>query len=139
MLVLKGCPWTPQYWRIRHQAVDMQRQCGNDALFRTGAPYEKSVPSHEWIMHEQRLFLFCTVVCFELELVKETMISAASATTIRRFELAAEAADDERSAVKEEVDYEGDDEGTPGVGELAVKPPPKKVAKTEAKMPMCLF
>ena len=64
------------------------------------------------------------------------MISAASATTIRRFELAAGAADADSSAVKEEVDYEGDDEGTPGVGELAIKPPPKKVAKTEAKMPM---
>ena len=71
----------------------------------------------------------------KLELVKETMISAASATTIRRFELSAEAADQQKPAVKEEVDYEGDDEGTPGVGELAVKPPPKKVAKTEAKMP----
>ena len=71
----------------------------------------------------------------KLELVKETMISAASATTIRRFELSAEAADQQKPAVKEEVDYEGDDEGAPGVGELAVKPPPKKVAKTEAKMP----
>ena len=55
-LVLKGCPWTPQYWRIRHLAViDMQRQCGNATLFRTRAPYEKSFPYHEWIMHEQRL------------------------------------------------------------------------------------
>lgn len=55
-LVLKGCPWTPQYWRVRHLAVvDMQRQCGNAALFRTRAPYEKSFPYHEWVLHEQRL------------------------------------------------------------------------------------
>ena len=55
-VVLKGCPWTPQYWRIRHQLViDIQRQCGNAALFRTRAPYEKSFPYHEWILHEQRL------------------------------------------------------------------------------------
>ena len=55
-LVLKRCPWTPQYWRIRHQAVvDMQRQCGNATLFRTRAPYEKTFPYHEWVMHEQRL------------------------------------------------------------------------------------
>lgn len=54
--VLKGCPWTPQYWKIRHQMViDMQRQCGNAALFRTRAPYEKSFPYHEWVLHEMRL------------------------------------------------------------------------------------
>ena len=52
-LILKNCPWTAQYWRIRHQAViDMQRQCGNATLFRTRAPYEKSAPYHQWIMRE---------------------------------------------------------------------------------------
>ena len=54
-VVLSGCPWTPQYWRIRHSAViDMQRQCGSAALFRTRAPYEITFPYHEWVMHEQR-------------------------------------------------------------------------------------
>ena len=52
--MLKGCPWTPEYWRVRHHAViDMQRQCGNAALFRTRAPYERTFPYHRWIMHEQ--------------------------------------------------------------------------------------
>ena len=52
--LLKGSPWTAQYWRVRHQAVlDMQRQCGNASLFRTRAPYERSFPYHEWVMHEQ--------------------------------------------------------------------------------------
>ena len=54
--VLRHCPWTPEYWRIRHQAVvDMQRQCGNATLFRTRAPYERSFPYHQWVLHEQRL------------------------------------------------------------------------------------
>ena len=54
-VVLNSCPWTPQYWRVRHLAViDMQRQCGNAALFRTRAPYEMTFPYHEWVMHEQR-------------------------------------------------------------------------------------
>ena len=54
-LILSSCPWTPQYWRIRHQAViDMQRQCGNAALFRTRAPYERSFPYHQWVLHEHR-------------------------------------------------------------------------------------
>ena len=53
-IVLKGAPWTPQYWRVRHQAViDMQRQCGNATLFRTHAPYERTFPYHRWVMHEQ--------------------------------------------------------------------------------------
>lgn len=52
--LLKGSPWTPQYWRIKHQAViDMQRQCGNASLFRTRAPYERSFPYHSWILDEQ--------------------------------------------------------------------------------------
>lgn len=43
--LLKNSPWTPQYWRVRHQAVlDMQRQCGNASLFRTRAPYDRSFP-----------------------------------------------------------------------------------------------
>ena len=55
-LLLKGSPWTPQYWRVRHQAlVDMQRQCGNATLFRTRAPYERSFPYHRWILHEQEV------------------------------------------------------------------------------------
>ena len=54
--LLKGSPWTPQYWRVRHHAVlDMQKQCGNATLFRTRAPYERSFPYHEWVMHEQRI------------------------------------------------------------------------------------
>ena len=54
--LLKGSPWTPQYWRVRHHAVlDMQRQCGNASLFRTRAPYERSFPYHQWVMHEQRV------------------------------------------------------------------------------------
>ena len=53
-LVLKLCPWAPQYWRIRHQAViDLQRQCGNASLFRTRAPYERTFPYHRWVMDEQ--------------------------------------------------------------------------------------
>ena len=35
-VVLRSCPWTPQYWHTRHLAViDMQRQCGNATLFPT--------------------------------------------------------------------------------------------------------
>ena len=42
--LLKGSPWTPEYWRVKHQAVlDMQRQCGNASLFRTRAPYERTL------------------------------------------------------------------------------------------------
>lgn len=52
--LLKGSPWTPEYWRVKHQAVlDMQRQCGNASLFRTRAPYERTFPYHMWVMHEQ--------------------------------------------------------------------------------------
>ncbi|CAE7468115.1 unnamed protein product [Symbiodinium sp. KB8] len=55
-LLLKGSPWTPQYWRVRHQAlIDMQRQCGNASLFRTRAPYERTFPYHRWILHEQEV------------------------------------------------------------------------------------
>lgn len=52
--LLKGAPWTPEYWRVRHQAViDMQRQCGHASLFRTRAPYERTFPYHVWVMEEQ--------------------------------------------------------------------------------------
>eukprot|EP00435_Cladocopium_sp_Y103_P046366 s2601_g13.t1 len=53
-LVLKGCPWAPQYWRVCHQTViDVQRQCGNARMFRTRAPYERTFPYHRWVMDEQ--------------------------------------------------------------------------------------
>ena len=52
--LLKGSPWTPEYWRVRHQAVlDMQRQCGHAGLFRTRAPFERTFPYHVWVMDEQ--------------------------------------------------------------------------------------
>ena len=52
--MLKGSPWTPEYWRVRHQAVlDMQRQCGHASLFRTRAPFERTFPYHVWVMEEQ--------------------------------------------------------------------------------------
>ena len=52
-LVLKNCSWTPEYWRIKHRAVvDAQRQCGNATLFRTRAPYEKTFPYHQAVLHE---------------------------------------------------------------------------------------
>ena len=54
-LVLKKCPWSPQYWRVKHQAVvDLQRQCGNASLFRTRSPYERTFPYHRWVMDEQQ-------------------------------------------------------------------------------------
>ena len=52
-LILKNCSWTPEYWRVKHRAViDMQRQCGNATLFRTRAPYEKTFPYHQAVLHE---------------------------------------------------------------------------------------
>ena len=52
--LLKGASWTPEYWRVRHQAVlDMQRQCGHASLFRTRAPFERTFPYHVWVMEEQ--------------------------------------------------------------------------------------
>ena len=55
-LLLKGSPWTPQYWRVRHLAlIDMQRQCGNATLFRTRAPYERTFPYHRWVLREQEI------------------------------------------------------------------------------------
>ena len=52
--LLKGSPWTPEYWRVRHRAVlDMQRQCGHASLFRTRAPFERTFPYYVWVMDEQ--------------------------------------------------------------------------------------
>ena len=52
--LLKGSPWTPEYWRVRRRAMlDMQRQCGHAGLFRTRAPFERTFPYHVWVMHEQ--------------------------------------------------------------------------------------
>lgn len=44
-LVLKGETFSPLYWKTKHQAlIDMQRQCGFPALFKTMAPWEFSFP-----------------------------------------------------------------------------------------------
>ena len=52
--LLKGAPWTPEYWLVRHRAViDLQRQCGHASLFRTRAPFERTFPYHVWVMDEQ--------------------------------------------------------------------------------------
>ena len=52
-LAVKGSPIFPEYWRVRHQGlIDMQRQVGAPALFRTRAPYERSFPYHQWVLHE---------------------------------------------------------------------------------------
>ena len=54
-LVLKGETFSPEFWRSKHAAlVDMQRQCGFPALFKTFAPWEFSFPYHAWILHEMR-------------------------------------------------------------------------------------
>ena len=51
--VMKGAPWTPQYWKIRHAAVlDLQAQCGYPVAFVTWAPFEWSAPYHEWILQQ---------------------------------------------------------------------------------------
>ena len=52
-LALKGSSFTPGYWMVRHKGViDMQRQCGHPAIFRTRAPYEKSFPYHIFVLDE---------------------------------------------------------------------------------------
>jgi hypothetical protein len=52
-IVLKGETFSPLYWREKHQAlIDMQRQCGFPALFRTMAPWEFSFPYHVAILDE---------------------------------------------------------------------------------------
>ena len=55
-LVLKGETFSPLYWKTKHQAlVDMQRQCGFPALFKTMAPWEFSFPYHKWVLQELEL------------------------------------------------------------------------------------
>ncbi|CAE7258069.1 PIF1 [Symbiodinium sp. CCMP2592] len=50
---LKGAPWTPQYWKVRHAAaLDMQAQCGFPVAFFTWAPFEWSAPYHQWILRQ---------------------------------------------------------------------------------------
>ena len=55
-LVLKGETFSPLYWKTKHQALlDMQRQCGFPALFKTMAPWEFSFPYHKWVLQELEL------------------------------------------------------------------------------------
>ena len=50
---MKGAPWTPQYWKVRHAAaLDMQAQCGFPVAFLTWAPLEWSAPYHEWLLQQ---------------------------------------------------------------------------------------
>ena len=50
---MKGAPWTPQYWKVRHAAaLDMQAQCGHPVAFLTWAPFEWSAPYHEWLLRQ---------------------------------------------------------------------------------------
>ena len=50
---MKGAPWTPQYWKVRHAAaLDMQAQCGFPIAFLTWAPLEWSAPYHEWLLQQ---------------------------------------------------------------------------------------
>ena len=52
-LVLKGETFSPLYWKSKHQAlIDMQRQCGFPALFKTMAPWEHSFPYHIFVLDE---------------------------------------------------------------------------------------
>ena len=52
-LVLKGETFSPLYWKTKHQAlIDMQRQCGFPALFKTMAPWEFSFPYHVFVLDE---------------------------------------------------------------------------------------
>ena len=52
-LVLKGETFSPLYWKTKHHGlIDMQRQCGFPALFRTIAPWEYSFPYHIAILDE---------------------------------------------------------------------------------------
>ena len=57
-ILLKGAPFTPAYWAVRHAAVlDLQRQCGYPVLFKTWAPYEWSAPYHRALLHEMNVLL----------------------------------------------------------------------------------
>lgn len=50
-LVLKGETFSPFYRKTKRQAlIDMQRQCGFPALFKTMAPWEFSFPYHAFIL-----------------------------------------------------------------------------------------
>ena len=50
---MKGAPWTPQYWKVRHAAaLDMQAQCGFPVAFFTWAPFEWSAPYHQWVLRQ---------------------------------------------------------------------------------------
>ena len=52
-LVLKGETFSPLYWKSKHQAlIDLQRQCGYPALFKTMAPWEFSFPYHLFVLDE---------------------------------------------------------------------------------------
>ena len=56
--IMKGAPWTPQFWRVRHAAaLDMQAQCGMPVAFVTLAPLEWSAPYHRWVMHQMSQLL----------------------------------------------------------------------------------
>ena len=57
-VMLKGAPFTPAYWAVRHAAVlDLQRQCGRPVLFKTWAPYEWSAPYHRALLHQMEALL----------------------------------------------------------------------------------
>ena len=57
-IMLKGAPFTPAYWAVRHAAVlDLQRQCGRPVLFKTWAPYEWSAPYHRALLHQMESLL----------------------------------------------------------------------------------
>ncbi|CAE7038715.1 unnamed protein product [Symbiodinium natans] len=50
---MKGAPWTPQFWKVRHAAaLDMQAQCGFPVAFFTWAPFEWSAPYHQWVLRQ---------------------------------------------------------------------------------------
>ncbi len=50
-LMLKGHPFSPEYWKELHWAlVDLVRQRGYPPLFTTTAPFEWSFPYHVWVV-----------------------------------------------------------------------------------------
>ena len=57
-VLMKGAPFTPAYWAVRHAAVlDLQRQCGHPVMFKTWAPYEWSAPYHRALLHQMEALL----------------------------------------------------------------------------------
>ena len=57
-VLMKGAPFTPAYWAVRHAAVlDLQRQCGHPVMFKTWAPYEWSAPYHRALLHQMKSLL----------------------------------------------------------------------------------